>query len=92
MRTDTIRYQFQQPGTFDLPPIDVVWWNAGKSQISRNQLPGITVSVEPIANINHSTEAGVSARMIDWWRFAIRSDSVRLSLVVDRLVMEDFQR
>lgn len=44
-RTDVIKYQFARPGTFEIPPIEVLWFNIGSEETKRETLPGVTISV-----------------------------------------------
>ena len=46
LRTDTVKYQFERPGTFTLPEMTFVWWNPKQEKIQRQTLPGLTVVVE----------------------------------------------
>ena len=45
-RVDTIKYQFERAGTFDLPAIEFVRWDPQTEELKRELLPGITVSVD----------------------------------------------
>ena len=44
-RIDTIKYQFERPGTFELPDVSLVWWDPQASELKRETLPGETVQV-----------------------------------------------
>ena len=44
-RSDTIKYQFQQAGTFTLPEMTFLWWDPKREELKRQTLPGWTVQV-----------------------------------------------
>ncbi|WP_218932349.1 BatD family protein [Adhaeretor mobilis] len=44
-RSDTIKYQFQQAGTFTLPDMTFVWWDPKQEELKRETLRGSTVNV-----------------------------------------------
>ena len=52
VRIETIKYQFESPGTFELPSLEFAWWDSGADELKTNTLPGVTVNVtaqSPIA-------------------------------------------
>ncbi len=53
VRIDTMKYQFQRAGTFDLPELDFDWWDPQQKKLQRHSLPGRTVTVSA------PSEAGV---------------------------------
>ncbi len=44
-RIETIKYQFERPGTFQLPDVSLVWWDPQSSTLQRKTLPGEVVNV-----------------------------------------------
>lgn len=44
-RIETIKYQFERPGTFELPDVSLVWWDPQASTLQRKTLPGETINV-----------------------------------------------
>ncbi len=44
-RRETIKFQFEQPGTFELPPLEIVWWNYREEKLHREVLDGRTITV-----------------------------------------------
>ena len=44
-RIETIKYQFQQPGTFLIPDVEVVWWDTQAEQIRVQRLEGRRIDV-----------------------------------------------
>ena len=44
-RTDTIKYQFERAGTYELPKVTVRWWNTEAEQLEEQVLLGKTVTV-----------------------------------------------
>jgi hypothetical protein len=44
-RIETIKYQFERPGTFELPDMSLVWWDPQASTLQRKTLPGETINV-----------------------------------------------
>ena len=50
-RIDTVKYQFEQPGTFELPDVSLVWWDPQVGELTRKTLRGETVQVAgPVAS------------------------------------------
>lgn len=45
LRSETIKYQFERAGTFQLPDLPVVWWDPGSAELKRVTLPGKVVEV-----------------------------------------------
>ncbi|MEO2017633.1 MAG: hypothetical protein ABGZ53_25035, partial [Fuerstiella sp.] len=45
-RSETIRYQFERAGTYELPDIVFVWWDTQSGELKRETATGRTVSVE----------------------------------------------
>ncbi|XZE52205.1 hypothetical protein SH139x_003888 [Planctomycetaceae bacterium SH139] len=45
-RIDTIKYQFEQAGTYQLPEMSFVWWDVQSSELKRTMVPGNTFTVE----------------------------------------------
>ncbi len=66
IRADTIKYQFEQAGTFELPDIEFVHWNPNAEELKRDMLPGITVSVEAVAG-DAETGASPAANNKSYW-------------------------
>lgn len=46
VRSETIKYQFERPGTFALPDLAVTWWDTNARALKRVTLPGRTVDVD----------------------------------------------
>ncbi len=46
VRRETLKYQFERQGTFDLPDISLAWWNTRSGELERMTLPGRSISVE----------------------------------------------
>lgn len=44
-RTDTIKYQFERVGTYQIPDVTVRWWNTQSEQLVQQILPGKTITV-----------------------------------------------
>ena len=44
-RRDGIKYQFERPGTFQLPSVSLVWWDPQAEKLQQETLPGATISV-----------------------------------------------
>lgn len=45
LRVDSIVYQFERPGRFDLPPLELRWREAGSGALHVEHLPGLTLEV-----------------------------------------------
>jgi hypothetical protein len=48
-RSETIKYQFERPGTFPLPDLAVIWWDSEAGELKRETLPGKAVDVRHAA-------------------------------------------
>ena len=44
-RSETIKYQFERAGTFQLPDLAVIWWDPDAGELKRELLPGATINV-----------------------------------------------
>jgi hypothetical protein len=44
-RRETITYQLQKPGSFELPELSYVWWNPRTEQLQSKTLPAVTFEV-----------------------------------------------
>ena len=44
-RIETIKYQFERPGTFELRDLSVIWWDLDAGELKRKTLPGKTIDV-----------------------------------------------
>ncbi len=44
-RTDTVKYQFERAGTFELPELTLTWWDPQAEQLRSETLAGQSVSV-----------------------------------------------
>jgi hypothetical protein len=44
-RIETIKYQFERPGTFELPNVSLVWWDPPSSTLQRKTLRGEVINV-----------------------------------------------
>jgi len=44
-RSETIKYQFERPGTFALPDLSVIWWDSDAGELKRETLLGETINV-----------------------------------------------
>jgi hypothetical protein len=47
-RRDTITYLVQQPGIFELPAIEYVWWDPKTEQLRSKTLPAVTFEVDAL--------------------------------------------
>ncbi|MCB9769394.1 MAG: BatD family protein [Candidatus Omnitrophica bacterium] len=58
-RTETLKYLFQNPGTYELPEVTISWWNPDKQEIDNKTLVGSTFSVKPapVASIASTEES-----------------------------------
>ena len=45
VRRDTLKYQFERPGNYELPALDISWWDTQKNQLQRVQLAAATIEV-----------------------------------------------
>ncbi len=45
-RSETIKYQFERAGTFELPELAVIWWDPDARELRRQLLPGRLIDVQ----------------------------------------------
>lgn len=66
VRHETIKYQFERPGTFQLPDLAVTWWDTNARALKRVTLPGKTVDVDATEFV----EEPLAADPESGWRLA----------------------
>ena len=44
-RTETITYVFEDAGAFELPEIDIAWWDVGQKKLNKIVLPALAVEI-----------------------------------------------
>jgi hypothetical protein len=66
VRSETIKYQFERPGTFQLPDLAVIWWDTNTRALKRVTLPGKTVDVDATDMV----EEPLAADSESGWRLA----------------------
>ena len=66
VRSETIKYQFERPGTFQLPDLAVTWWDTNARALKRVTLPGRTVDVDATEFV----EEPLAADPESGWRLA----------------------
>jgi len=66
-RIDTIKYQFEQAGTYQVPELSFDWWDVEASELKRIVLPGNTLTVKGSKVAAESTSGLPDFR----WRLAI---------------------
>ena len=59
-RVDSFKYQFTQPGSFEIPSIRVVWWDPKQEKMVERTLDGISVNVLSIEALNDQQQAEFS--------------------------------
>jgi hypothetical protein len=70
VRSETIKYQFERPGTFVLPDLAVTWWDPVARALKQVTLPGIEVNVE--AELEEVLEEPLAPPGSDsHWRLAV---------------------
>ena len=67
VRSETIKYQFERPGTFQLPDLVVTWWDTNTRALKRVTLPGKTVDVDATDMV----EEPLAADSESGWRLAV---------------------
>lgn len=66
VRSETIKYQLERPGTFALPDLAVTWWDTNARALKRVTLPGKTVDVDA----SEFVEEPLAADPEGGWRLA----------------------
>ncbi len=61
-RQETIKYQFERPGTFQLPDLAVIWWDPDAGELKRESLPGRLVDVQNAAVVSEPLAPGPRSR------------------------------
>ena len=56
VRRDTLKYQFQQAGTYELPDLAFSWWDTQSDELKRETLPGKTINVERVVTESEAVE------------------------------------
>lgn len=46
-REQSATWVFEQPGSYELPPLTIAWWNLGDRQIHHSRLPAVPLTVTP---------------------------------------------
>ena len=67
LRTDTIRYQFERPGNFEIPDLELAWWNPESHQLQTKTLSGRSIQVAGSA----ATPKKESATIFSWWSLSV---------------------
>lgn len=69
VRSETIKYQFERPGTFVLPDLAVTWWDADAQALKRVTLPGKAVDVD--VDVEAALEEPLAPASESRWSVAI---------------------
>ena len=56
-RSDTITYVCQEPGHYELPAVNIHWWDLDQQTLKTITLPAVTFKVTPSLNANKTPEA-----------------------------------
>ena len=56
-RSDTITYICQEPGHYELPAVNIHWWNLDQQTLKVITLPAVTFEVTPSLNANKTPDA-----------------------------------
>lgn len=75
MRSETIKYQFERAGTFQLPDISVAWWDPDTRELKRESLPGRLVDVQNEVLIAETLAPTPSS----FWPFVLGSLTIGMS-------------
>ncbi|MEW4489884.1 hypothetical protein AB1L42_17505 [Thalassoglobus sp. JC818] len=59
-RTDSVKLQFEQPGTYTIPDVEVRWWNPDDEVFESKTLPGRTASVSGTISADTSSPASTN--------------------------------
>ena len=70
VRSETIKYQFERPGTFQLPDVAVTWWDPAARALQRVTLPGRVVNVAVAGRVEEPEEPPAAASG-PRWRLAV---------------------
>ena len=71
-RTDVLKYQFESEGEYELPEIEISWWDPQAEELRQETLAGISISVRP-SEVAASGEAAEDAATSNgqpapnWW-------------------------
>lgn len=65
-RSDTIKYQFQQAGTFTLADMTFIWWDPKQEELKHETLHGSTVNVIATESATESTAEASKDAPTDW--------------------------
>ncbi|TWT43521.1 hypothetical protein KOR42_44620 [Thalassoglobus neptunius] len=70
-RTDSVKIQFERPGTYTIPDVDVRWWNPDDEAFESKSLPGRTISVSGAIATAETTSAFPSTRTANYYIAAV---------------------
>ncbi len=56
VRSEILKYQFQQAGTYELPELSFAWWDAQAEELKRDRMPGKTVNVAGVVTEREVSE------------------------------------
>lgn len=59
-RVDTIKYQVQKPGTFELPELTFTWWDPKAEKLQQTTLDGLTLTVAALPVGEQSSESAAT--------------------------------
>lgn len=62
-RVDTIKYQFERPGTFELSAMNFTWWDSASEELKTDTIDGLLIEVEgQVTTATTSTDAEAPSR------------------------------
>lgn len=67
-RTDVVKYQFEQGGTFALPATTIAWWNTSAERLEQTTVPARTINVAAAPGSTETPAAAKPPRAA--WAFA----------------------
>ena len=79
-RTDQIKYQFAQPGSFSLPDLTFQWWDPVQEKLLNQELPGLNVDVSQAGGL--VSETAPPPPQTSWRRNGLLLALVLLSLAM----------
>jgi hypothetical protein len=72
-RSETISYVFEDAGSYELPAIEIHWWDLEGQVLRREELPGLRVTVNPAPGLlagDESIPSSAYGKSPSWWILA----------------------
>ncbi len=66
-RIDTLKYQFERAGTFNLPELEFIWWDVNGKTLRKETVPGRTINVAGVTDSKPTDAPEVVPTQRSYW-------------------------